>query len=143
MSVDAGFVKVSKYIIKKIPIGHLGKGLENLRGLVGGQVMDTEEVKTEIHTYGETHLSSVPNSVTNTKVVISPLTKDQDGYYYDQGQKVKFKIGLDSGEVEDAQSIEYQNELNFLQYFGCFHLHLLFLFYFCYQLNKLFIGMKH
>ena len=111
MSVDAGFVKVSKYIIKKIPIGHLGKGLENLRGLVGGQVMDTEEVKTEIHTYGETHLSSVPNSVTNTKVVISPLTKDQDGYYYDQGQKVKFKIGLDSGEVEDAQSIEYQNEL--------------------------------
>ena len=52
MSVDAGFVKVAKYIIKKTPIGHLGKSLENLRSLVGEQVMETNEVKSEIHDYG-------------------------------------------------------------------------------------------
>ena len=38
--------------------------------------MDTDEVKQEIHTYGEFHLSAVNNDVTNSKVVISPLTKD-------------------------------------------------------------------
>ena len=111
MSVDAGFVNVAKYIVKKTPIGHLGKSLENLRSVVGEQVMDTDDVKKEIHTYGETHLSAVNNDVTNTKVVISPLTKDSEGFYYDQGQKVKFKIGLESGAVEEAQSIEVHNDL--------------------------------
>ena len=109
MSVDAGFVKVAKYIIKKTPIGHLGKSLENLRSLVGEQVMDTEDVKNEIHTYGETHLSAVPNEVTNTKVVISNLTKDEEGFYHDQGQKVKFKI--ENGEVQEAQETECSDEL--------------------------------
>ena len=111
MSIDAGYIKVAKYIIKKTPIGHLGKSLENLRALVGGQVMDTEDVKSEIHSYGETHLSPVQNDFTNTKVVISSLTKDGEGFYYDQGQKVKFKIGVESGEVEEAQSAECQSEL--------------------------------
>ena len=109
--VDAGFVNVAKYIIKKTPIGHLGKSLENLRAVVGEQVMDTNEVKKEIHNYGENHLSAVNNDVTNSKVVISPLTKDSEGFYYDQGQKVKFKIGLESGNVEEAQAIEVHNEL--------------------------------
>ncbi len=109
--VDAGFVNVAKYIIKKTPIGHLGKSLENLNSVVGEQVMDTIDVKKEIHHYGENHLSAVNNEVTNSKVVISPLTKDAEDFYYDQGQKVKFKIGLESGAVEDAQAIEVQNEL--------------------------------
>ena len=111
MSVDAGFVNVAKYIIKKTPIGHLSKSLENLRSVVGEQVMDTDEVKKEIHAYGETHLSAVNNDVTNSKVVISPLTKDAQGFYYDQGQKVKFRIGLESGAVEEAQSTEVNNDL--------------------------------
>ena len=109
--VDAGFVNVAKYIIKKTPIGHLGKSLENLRSVVGEQVMDTDDVKKEIHNYGETHLSPVNNDVTNTKVVISQLTKDSEGFYHDQGQKVKFKIGLESGAVEEAQSTEIHNDL--------------------------------
>ncbi len=111
MEVDAGFVNVAKYIIKKTPIGHLGKSLENLKSVVGEKVMDTNDVKKEIHTYGETHLSAVNNDVTNSKVVISPLTKDAEGFYYDQGQKVKFKIGLESGSVEEAQAVEVQNDL--------------------------------
>ena len=108
---DPEFVKVAKYIIKKTPIGHLGKSLENLRSVVGEQVMDTDEVKQEIHTYGESHLSAVNNDVTNSKVVISPLTKDSEGFYHDQGQKIKFKIGLESGAVEEAQSEEVNNDL--------------------------------
>ena len=111
MSVDAGFVNVAKYIIKKTPIGHLGKSLENLKSVVGEQVMDTDEVKKEIHAYGEAHLSAVNNDVSNSKVVISSLTKDAEGFYYDQGQKVKFKIGLESGAVEEAQSTEVNNDL--------------------------------
>ena len=109
--VDAGFVNVAKYIIKKTPIGHLGKSLENLRSVVGEQVMDTNDVKKEIHNYGENHLSAVNNEVTNTKVVISPLTKDAEGFYHDQGQKVKFKIGIESGAVEEAQKTDIQNDL--------------------------------
>ena len=109
--VDAGFVNVAKYIIKKTPIGHLGKSLENLRSVVGEQVMDTDDVKKEIHNYGENHLSAVNNDVTNSKVVISPLTKDAEGFYHDQGQKVKFKIGLESGAVEEAQQTDIQNDL--------------------------------
>jgi capping protein alpha len=109
--VDAGFVNVAKYIIKKTPIGHLGKSLENLRSVVGEQVMDQADVKKEIHNYGENHLSAVDNNVTNSKVVISPLTKDSEGFYHDQGQKVKFKIGLESGEVEEAQATDIQNDL--------------------------------
>ena len=108
---DPEFVKVAKYIIKKTPIGHLGKSLDNLRSVVGEQVMDTDEVKQEIHSYGESHLSAVNNDVTNSKVVISPLTKDSEGFYHDQGQKVKFKIGLESGAVEEAQSEEVHNDL--------------------------------
>ena len=109
--VDSGFVNVAKYIIKKTPIGHLGKSLENLRSVVGEEVMDTNDVKKEIHNYGENHLSAVQNDVTNSKVVISPLTKDSEGFYHDQGQKVKFKIGLESGAVEEAQQTDIQNEL--------------------------------
>ena len=73
--------------------------------------MDQADVKKEIHNYGETHLSAVNNNVTNSKVVISPLTKDSEGFYHDQGQKVKFKIGLESGEVEEAQATDIQNDL--------------------------------
>lgn len=51
------------------------------------------------------------NNVTNSKVVISSLTKDSEGFYHDQGQKVKFKIGLASGEVEEAQATDIQNDL--------------------------------
>ena len=109
MSVDAGYVKVAQYIIKKTPIGHLGKSLENLTALVGEQVMKTEQVQSEIHNYGETHLSPVENNLTNTKVVISNLTKDSEGFYYDQGQKVKFKI--QNGAVEEAQETECTDEL--------------------------------
>ena len=111
MEVDSSQVNVAKYIIKKTPIGHLGKGLENLKILLGEKVMDNKDVKKEIHNYGENHLSPVQNDITNTKVVVSALTKDADGYYYDQGQKVRFKIGLDNGTIEGAEAIEYKNEL--------------------------------
>lgn len=112
MEVDQNQVNVAKYIIKKTPIGHITKSLENLNIVLGEQVMDTDDVKKEIHKYGESHLSQIPNDVTNTKVVISGLTKDADGFYHDQGQKVKFKIGLGSGNVEEAGAEEPpQNEL--------------------------------
>ena len=111
MSADASAVNVAKYIIKKTPIGHLNKGLENLKAVLGEKVMDTDDVKKEIYNYGENHLSSVHNNVTNTKVVISVLTKDAEGYYYDQGQKVRFKIKLENGSIENAESINYKHEL--------------------------------
>ena len=105
------FVSVAKYIIKKTPIGHLGKSLENLQAVVGEEVMGKDDVKNEIHAYGENHLSAVNNNVTNSKVIISPLTKDSQGFYYDKGQKVKFKIGLESGALEETQSVEVHNDL--------------------------------
>ena len=66
--------------------------------------MDADEVKKLIHNYGETHLSPLSNDVTNSNVVISPLTKDSEGFYHDQGQKVKFKIGLESGSVSRSST---------------------------------------
>lgn len=110
MEGDEGQVNVAKYVIKKTPIGHITKSLQNLNKVLGEKVMDCEEVHKEIHKYGETHLSQVQNDVTNTKVVISGLVKDAEGFYHDQGQKVKFKIG-ESGNIEEAQTEEYANEL--------------------------------
>ena len=68
--------------------------------------MEKEEVKKEIHGYGETHLSQVQNNFSNSKVVISADTKTKDNFYQDQIQKVQFKIGLKSGTVEEAGSVE-------------------------------------
>ena len=109
--MSSEFVSVAKYIIKKTLIGHLGKSLENPPTVVGEEVMDKDDVKKEIHAYGENHLSALNNNITNSKVVISPLTKDSEGFYYEQGQKVKFKMGLESWSVEEAQYVEVHNDL--------------------------------
>ena len=112
--VDAYFVNVAKYIIKKTPIGHLGNNLENLCSLVGEEVMDQNDVKKENDNYGEKHLSEVDSNVTKTKVVISSLTKDGEGFYHDQGEKVKYKIVFESGAVEEAQKTDIQNDLRYV-----------------------------
>ena len=53
--------------------------------------MDTNEVKKEIHDYGETHLS--PERINKYKSSNFIISKRLWRFYHDQGQKVKFKIG--------------------------------------------------
>lgn len=109
--VDPTMLNVAKYVIKKTPIGHIQKALENLNAVVGERVMDTEDVHKEIHKYGETHLSQLPVEIASNKVVISSLVKDDEGFYHDQDQKIKFKIGLESGNIEEAQQDDFQDDL--------------------------------
>ena len=44
-----------------------------------------------------------------SKVIISSLNKDSDDYYYDQGQKIRFKLNLRC-EVENLEEFESKNE---------------------------------
>lgn len=109
--VDESMVNVAKYVIKKTPIGHITKTIENLNAVLGERVMDAEDVHKELHKYGETHFSQIKTEIAPQKVVISPGVKDGEGFYHDQGQKVKFKIGLDNGNIEEPQQEEYQDDL--------------------------------
>ena len=110
MSESDNAKNVAKYIIRQTPIGHLEKAKENLNAVVGEEIMDSPEIKNEIQEYSENHLNQI-DTENNTKVVISSLTKDSDGNYYDQSQKLKFKVDFNSQKVSNSESIEVQNEL--------------------------------
>lgn len=101
--------KVAKYIIKNTPVGHLNKSIENLKVIIGDTIMNNPEVIKEINNYGENHFDPVQVEFINSKVVISPQTKDSDGYYYDQTQNVKFKMGPDGMSAIRAEKIEFSD----------------------------------
>lgn len=106
---DAETIKITKYIIKNTPIGHLSKTLENLKSVVGEKIMDEASVKEEIQEYGASHNSQIPLDICPEKVVISNLTKTSEGFYQDQVQKVQFRIT--SNGIEDAGNIEIECSL--------------------------------
>ena len=110
MSASDNAKNVAKYIIRQTPIGHLEKAKENLNVVVGEEIMDSDEIKNEIKEYSENHLNQIDTD-NNTKVVISSLTKDANGSYYDQSQKIKFDVDFNSQKVINSETVEVQNEL--------------------------------
>ena len=104
-------INVAKYIISETPIGHLNKSIQNLKGLIGEELMDNELIHNEVQEYAEKHLSHVQYNDEGNKIVISNLTKDSEGYYYDQGQKVKIKLNVAEGGIDSVENIDDDNSL--------------------------------
>ena len=69
-------INVAKYIISETPIGHLNKSIQNLKGLIGEELIDNELIHNEVQEYAEKHLSHVQYNDEGNKIVISNLTKD-------------------------------------------------------------------
>ena len=84
--------EIAKYIINQTPIGLLNSSLNNLKILIKDEILKSPEILKELHLYKENHL--IPISIPNVKakVLISPYNKDNDDFYYDQIQKIRFKL---------------------------------------------------
>lgn len=106
---DSNEINVAKYIIRQTPIGHLEESIENLKIVCGEELMDKEEVKKEVVSYEEDHLAQVPYS--NSKVIVSKLNKDQNDFYYDQSQQIKFKLSDDSKTPENVEAVSDSSTL--------------------------------
>lgn len=101
--------EIAKYIIGQTPIGLLNSSLNSLKVLLKEEVLKTPEVLQEIKNYKESHLMPITIENVKSKVIISSLNKDSDDYYYDQGQKIRFKLNLKC-EVENLEEFESKNE---------------------------------
>jgi capping protein alpha len=104
-------INVAKYIIGQTPIGHLNKSIQNLKVLIGEEPMDNQMIHDKVQEYAENHLSHVQYNEEGNKLIISNLTKDTEGYYYDQGQKIKIKLNVAEGGIESIENIEDTNNL--------------------------------
>ena len=104
-------INVAKYIINQTPIGHLNKSIQNLKNLIGEEQMENETIQKEIQKYAENHLSHVQYNDEGNKLIISNVTKDNDGFYYDQGQKIKVKLNISDGGINSIDSIEDTDSL--------------------------------
>ena len=87
----------------------MNSSLNCLKALLKGVVLKTPEVLQEIKNYKENHLMPITIENVKSKVIISSLNKDSDDYYYDQGQKIRFKLNLKC-EVENLEEFESKNE---------------------------------
>ena len=100
---------IAKYIIEQTPIGLLNSSLNCLKVLLKEEILKTPEVLQEIKNYKENHLMPITIKNVKSKAIISPFNKDSDDYYYDQGQKIRFKLNLIC-EVEKIEEFESKNE---------------------------------
>lgn len=101
--------EIVKYIIHQTPIGLLDSSFKNLNGLLNGKlkvdVTTIPEVIKEIKIYKENHLMPITVKNAKSKVIISSFNKDSDDFYYDQTQKIRFKLN-DKCEVEKVEEFE-------------------------------------
>lgn len=102
--------EIAKYIIDKTPIGYLESSIKNLTILLKQETMNNPEILKEIKSYKENHLTPITiPKVDKKKAIISSINKDSDGFYYDQGQKIRFKLN-DKCEVVKLEEYESKNE---------------------------------
>ena len=101
--------EIAKYIIEKTPIGLLDSSLRSLKALLKEDVLNSPEVLQELKNYKENHLMPISVEKVPSKVIISCINKDSDGYYYDQRQKIRFKLN-NKCQVENLEEFESKNE---------------------------------
>jgi hypothetical protein len=102
--------EIAKYIIHQTPIGCLDLALKNLKVLLKETTLNSPEILKEIKAYKENHLTPISIKDVKSKVIISALNKDSDEFYYDQRQKIRFKLGLKC-EVINIQEFESKSEI--------------------------------
>ena len=101
--------ELAKYVIEQTPIGLLDSSLKSLKVLLKEETLNNPDVLKEIKIYKENHLTPISIKNIKSKVIISSLNKDSDGFYYDQRQKVRFKLNAKC-EVEKVEEYESKNE---------------------------------
>jgi hypothetical protein len=108
-------LNIVKYLIRSTPYGHLKETLENLKNLVGSSIIEEKQIQDEISFYEEDHLRQV--SLNEDKIIISKYNKDDEGFYHDQGKKIKIQINPLSeniekiNDLEDISNYEFRNFL--------------------------------
>ena len=122
--------EIVKYIIHQTPIGLLDSSIKNLNVLLHEKlkvdVITIPEVIKEIKIYKENHLMPITVKNAKSKVIISSFNKDSDDFYYDQTQKIRFKLN-DKCEVEKVEEFESKNETRmkvakkFVEYFNKYY----------------------
>ncbi len=101
--------EIAKFIIDKTPIGLLDSSIKNLKVLLKEETMNNPEILKEIKNYKENHLYPIAIQNVKNKVIISSVNKDSDEFYYDQGQKVRFKLNAKC-QVEKLEEYESKSE---------------------------------
>ena len=101
--------EIAKFIIDKTPIGLLDSSIKNLKVLLKEETMNNPEILKEIKNYKENHLYPISIQNVKNKVIISSVNKDSDEFYYDQGQKVRFKLNAKC-QVEKLEEYESKSE---------------------------------
>lgn len=101
--------EIAKYVIEQTPIGLLDSTLKNLKVLLKETIISSPEILKEIKIYKENHLTPILIKNVKSKAIISSLNKDSDEYYYDQRQKIRFKLGPKC-EVINIEEFESKSE---------------------------------
>ena len=106
--------EIAKYIISHTPIGLLDSSLENLKVLIKENILKSPEINKEIIAYKENHLIPIEIQKEKTnekiKVIASPYNKDNEDFYYDQIQKIRFKLN-DKYEPENIEEFLISTEI--------------------------------
>ena len=102
--------EIAKHVINHTPIGLLDSSLDCLKILIKEEILKSPEILEELQKYKESHLIpiSLPNS--QNKVLVSPYNKDNDDFYYDQIQKIRFKLN-DKYEPENIEEYTINTEM--------------------------------
>ena len=102
--------EIAKYIINYTPVGLLDSALINLKVLVKKDVIDSPEIQQELNKYKQDHLIPIKIPNLQKKVIISPYNKDSDEFYYDQIQKIRFKLN-NKYEPENIEEYDVNTEI--------------------------------
>lgn len=106
--MDPQTINIVKFLIKETPIGNLKSVIDNLKILVGFEVLDSNEVKNEILKYEKDHLKHI--NIGDDKILLSDKTSDENGYFYDQNLKLRVNPIPNSDNVEKLETIEVEKD---------------------------------
>lgn len=95
---------IIKYLIKSTPIGHLKETIDNLKIILSAKTIETSDIFQEIQSYEEEHMRQF--NLENEKVLISKETKDETGFYHDQGKKIKIQVMPLNDNIEKIEKID-------------------------------------
>ncbi len=102
---------IVKYVIKSTPIGHLPQSLENLRNLIGSEMIESAPIQEEIVSYEEKHLKFLKTDDEN-KIVLTTHNKESPNTYHDQVKKIRVTINPLS---DTPQTVEELGDSEFSQ----------------------------
>ena len=106
--MDPQIVNIVKYLIRETPIGHLKTLLDNLKVIVGFEVIDCKEVNDEILLYEQEHLKQI--DLGGDKIILSKFNKDGNDYFHDQQQGLKIKAVANLENAEKIEKIEQSDD---------------------------------